>query len=163
MSTPTPAAIDRLLATLAHNPRFIVELIKAFPPNRLQQRPAPRKWSAHEHACHLAVVHQVMVDRLERMLKEDCPVFRPYLPEKDQDDEALFKLDIDTCLDSYVRERDALVTRLRALTPEQWARPARHPEYNAYSIYIMYRHIAMHDLLHGYRIEELLLAPQAED
>jgi hypothetical protein len=159
MSTPSAAAIDRLLATLTHNPRFVVELIQAFPPTRLAERPAPRKWSAHEHACHLAVVHQVMVDRLERMLSEENPVFRPYLPEREQDDEALLKLDIETCLRSYVEDRDGLVARLRALTPAQWARPGRHPEFNGYSIYIMYRHIALHDLLHAYRIEELLLAP----
>jgi len=28
-----------------------------------------------------------------------------------------------------------------------------------YSVFIMFRHVALHDFLHGYRIEELLLRP----
>jgi len=158
----TPSAIERLLTLLATNPRVVAELIAAIPPTQLKSRPKPGKWSAHEQACHLAVVHQVMADRLERMLKEDVPVFRPYLPGEQEDDEALLKLDVETCLASYVRERDAWVARLRQLSLSDWERRARHPEYRDYSVYIMCRHIAMHDLLHAYRIEENLLAPRAE-
>jgi hypothetical protein len=156
----TPVAIERLLTLLAQNPRVVVELIAALPPAQLKVRPAPGRWSAHEHACHLAAVHQVMVERLDRMLKEDVPAFRPYLPDAEEDDEALLQLDLETCLASYVRERDALVARLRQLSLSEWGRRARHPEYREYSVYLMYRHIALHDLLHAYRIEALLLAPQ---
>ena len=54
-------------------------------------------------------------------------------------------------------DRARLVSRLRTLTPQQWQRTARHEEYNAYSIFIMFRHLALHDFDHSYRIEELLL------
>ena len=37
------------------------------------------------------------------------------------------------------------------------ARTAEHPEYSHYSIFIMFRHLALHDLYHAYRIEERLL------
>ena len=43
------------------------------------------------------------------------------------------------------------------LRPEEWRRTARHDEYNAYSVFIMFRHLALHDFQHAYRIEELLL------
>ena len=39
---------------------------------------------------------------------------------------------------------------------DDWARPARHDEYNAYSVFTMFRHLALHDFHHAYRIEELL-------
>ncbi len=32
-----------------------------------------------------------------------------------------------------------------------------HPEYARYSVFIMFRHLALHDLMHAYSIEELLL------
>ena len=32
-------------------------------------------------------------------------------------------------------------------------------EYHTYSVSIMFRHLALHDFLHAYRIEELLLRP----
>jgi hypothetical protein len=37
------------------------------------------------------------------------------------------------------------------------ARTAALAEYSHYSVFIMFRHVAMHDLFHAYRIEELLL------
>jgi len=49
------------------------------------------------------------------------------------------------------------VDRLRTLPPDDWNRTAEHPEYSHYSIFIMFRHLAMHDLFHAYRIEGLLL------
>jgi len=48
---------------------------------------------------------------------------------------------------------------LRTLSDADWARLARHEEYRTYSVLIMFRHVALHDFLHGYRIEELLLRP----
>jgi hypothetical protein len=59
----------------------------------------------------------------------------------------------------FVADRARLVTRLRALSDADWARSAKHDEYRAYSVFIMFRHVALHDFLHGYRIEELLLRP----
>jgi hypothetical protein len=52
--------------------------------------------------------------------------------------------------------RGALVTKLQSVDEETWHRPVVHPEYPRYSIHIMCRHLALHDGLHGYRIEELL-------
>jgi hypothetical protein len=43
------------------------------------------------------------------------------------------------------------------LSAEDWQRTADHGEYTRYSVFIMFRHLAMHDMLHAYRIEELLL------
>jgi len=43
------------------------------------------------------------------------------------------------------------------LTPGQWQIAASHPEYKQYSVFIMFRHLALHDLYHAYRIEERLL------
>jgi hypothetical protein len=67
------------------------------------------------------------------------------------------KLDLDASLDAYVRDRASLVERLRQLSPADWQRTAEHPEYSHYSAFIMFRHLALHDCLHAYRIEELLL------
>jgi hypothetical protein len=38
-----------------------------------------------------------------------------------------------------------------------WNRTAEHGEYSHYSVFIMFRHLALHDFFHAYRIEELLL------
>jgi hypothetical protein len=89
---------DAVINALENAPSLIVPLVREVPAEVLKRRPAPGRWSAHEHACHLADVH------------------------------ALF-----------------------------WLRTAEHAEYSHYSVLIMFRHLALHDSLHAYRIEELLL------
>lgn len=68
-------------------------------------------------------------------------------------------MDLDDSLNAFRSDREALLTRLRELESDQWERTAEHPEYSHYSIFIMFRHLAMHDMFHAYRIEELLLNP----
>jgi hypothetical protein len=66
-------------------------------------------------------------------------------------------MDLDTALTRYTADRSRLVARLESLAPAEWARSAAHGEYRTYSVFIMFRHLALHDFLHAYRIEELLL------
>ena len=68
-------------------------------------------------------------------------------------------MDLDAALTSYAGERERLVARLRSLSPSEWSHTAEHGEYSHYSVFIMFRHLALHDFLHAYRIEELLLRP----
>ena len=144
---------------LRRAPDIVLPLVREVPANILKRRPAPRRWSAHEHACHLSHVHALFFDRLEYMLKDPAPVIRPYLPGDQDADDFLLRMDLDACLDRYVGDRERLVARLETLSPTEWARTAEHGEYRTYSVFIMFRHLALHDFLHAYRIEELLLRP----
>ena len=127
------------------------------PATILKRRPAPGRWSAHEHACHLAVVHALFFDRLDAMLAAPAPVITPYDPGTQDADDRLLRLDLEESLRRYAEDRRLLVERLRALEPSDWSRGAEHGEYSHYSVFIMFRHVALHDFLHAYRIEELLL------
>jgi hypothetical protein len=147
---------DALIMTLERGPMLIIPLIREVPVEHLRVRPSPQKWSAHEHACHLATVHGLFSERLDRMLTEEDALIKPYDP-KDEAPDALMGMDLDAGLLQYARERGVLVERLRALAPAQWERTGRHPEYSHYSVFIMFRHLALHDMLHAYRIEELML------
>jgi len=64
---------------------------------------------------------------------------------------------LDEAFNQYVRERARLVKRLKELSVEDWQRTAEHEEYSHYSVFIMFRELLMHEILHGYRIEELML------
>jgi hypothetical protein len=50
-----------------------------------------------------------------------------------------------------------IVVPLGREVPHEWDRTAEHGEYSHYSDVIMFRHLALHDFFHAYRIEELLL------
>jgi DinB superfamily len=151
------SAISAVIDALERAPQIILPLVHEVPSPILKRRPAPRKWSAHEHACHLAVVHQLFFNRLEQMLREPNPVITPYLPDQADPDDRLLQMDLNRSLDQYVSDRKRLVDRIRRLTPDDWTRTADHGEYSRYSVFIMFRHLALHDFLHAYRIEELLL------
>jgi hypothetical protein len=145
-----------IIDALERAPAIVIPLVREVPTDVLKRRPAPHKWSAHEHACHLALVHWLFFDRLDQMLASPAPMITPYDPATDSDD-TLLKMDLEDSLQQYVEDRARLIERLRRLSPEEWARPAAHGEYSHYSVLIMFRHLALHDFLHAYRIEELLL------
>lgn len=151
------SSISAIVDALERAPAIILPLVHEVPPARLKRRPAPAKWSAHEHACHLAVVHRLFFERLDTMLAGPAPVITPYDPGRNDPDDWLLGMDLDRSLAQYVDDRRRLVARLRQLAPADWARTAEHGEYSHYSVFIMFRHVALHDFLHAYRIEELLL------
>jgi hypothetical protein len=149
--------VEAVIDALERAPQVVVPLVREVPRSLLKRRQKPGKWSAHEHACHLAVVHHLFCERLDHMLAHPAPVITPYNPGTQDADDALMRLDLEGSLDSFVRERARLVRRLRGLAPADWTVKAEHGEYSHYSVFIMFRHLALHDFFHAYRIEELLL------
>src|SRR4029450_13449837 len=146
-----------LIAALENAPGVIIPLIREVPPQYLKRRPSPTKWSAHEHACHLSTADGPFLARLDLMLSPPARYIRAMLPSPEEESGSLLSVDLDEVLDQYVRERTSLVKRLRELSVEDWQRTAEHEEYSHYSVLIMFRHLLMHEMLHAYRIEELLL------
>ena len=146
-----------IVASLERAPALVVPLIREVPQAILKRRPRPGKWSAHEHACHLATIHPVMFARLDLMLTDPRPRIVPYFPSTEEEEGALLKADLDQAMERFSNDRRQLVERLNSLSAEDWLRTAEHGEYTHYSVFIMFRHLAMHDMFHAYRIEELLL------
>jgi hypothetical protein len=152
-----PTQIQSVLDQLARGPAVIRQLIYEMPAELRKRRPAPGVWSAHEHAVHLPAVQPIMLGRLEMMLSDPATHIKSYEPSRDDQDGALLELDLDAEMDRFDRERASLIARLRTLTPEQWAITATHDEYSHYGVFVMFRHIALHDMHHAYKIEERLL------
>jgi hypothetical protein len=146
-----------IVAALERAPDLVIPLIREVPELILKRRPRPGKWSAHEHACHLATIHPVLSARLDLMLTDPMPRITPYFPSSDEEEGALLKVNLVEAMDRFSNDRRRLVERLNTLSVEEWQRTAEHGEYTHYSVFIMFRHLAMHDMFHAYRIEELLL------
>ena len=146
-----------VIQALENAPRLIIPLVREIPSEFVRRRPKPDKWSAHEHACHLAEVHLLFFTRLDQMLSEQNPRIRPYDPDRDMaSHDALLQIDLNQCLTRFENDRIRLTEKLQRLSESDWQRTGAHPEYSHYSIFIMFRHLAFHDLLHAYRIEEIL-------
>ena len=115
----TPLAV---IDALARAPEILVPMVREVPRSVLRRRPAPGRWSAHEHACHLAHVHGLFFERLDLMLREPEPFIAGYQPGEQDSDDMLLRMDLDASLDRYVADRARLVARLRTLDEADWAR-----------------------------------------
>jgi hypothetical protein len=148
---------EAIITALRNGPAIILPLVREIPAHVLKRRPQPDKWSAHEHACHLAEVHALFFSRLDLMLNESHTRIAAYYPDEATEEGSLLKVDLDEALQRFANDRARLVERLRRLSDDDWQRTVEHEEYAHYSVLIMFRHVALHDMLHAYRIEELLL------
>ena len=146
-----------LISALATAPGVIIPLIREVPPQILKRRPSPAKWSAYEHACHLSQTDAPFLARLDLILSTPQPYIKSIENSPEDEAGAMLEIDLDESLDRYVRERAALVSRLKKLSPDEWQKTAEHEAFDHYSVWIMFRHLLNHEMLHAYRIEELLL------
>ena len=146
-----------LISALATAPGVIIPLIREVPPQILKRRPSPAKWSAYEHAIHLSQSDASFLARLDMILSTPEPVIKTIHNSPEDEAGAMLEINLDASLDRYVRERAALVKRLKNLSPDEWQKTAVHEAFDHYSVFIMFRHLLNHEMLHAYRIEELLL------
>jgi hypothetical protein len=146
-----------LISALATAPGVVIPLIREVPPQILKRRPSPGKWSAYEHAVHLSQSDVSFRARLDLILSEPEPFIKTIENSPEDEAGAMLEIDLDESLERYVRERAALVERLKKLSADEWQKTAEHEAFDHYSVWIMFRHLLNHEMLHAYRIEELLL------
>ncbi len=142
-----------LINFLEKTPSILRGLMAELPEAVLKERRIPGKWSAHEHACHIARVQTIQNGRLKRFLTEERPVFAPYVPGKSTPEDELMMMDLSGALDDFAASRAEFIAGLRGA--KDWEKTGEHPEYDAYSLAFMARHVLFHDYVHMYRIEEL--------
>jgi len=146
-----------LVSALEKAPGVIIPLIREVPPQILKRRSSPAKWSAYEHACHLSQSDAPFRARLDLILSSPEPFIKSIENSPEDEAGAMLDIDLDQSLERYVRERAALVKRLKKLSPDEWQKTAEHEAFDHYSVWIMFRHLLNHEMHHAYRIEELVL------
>lgn len=146
-----------LIASLEAAPGIIIGLVREVPPQDLKRRPAPNKWSAHEHACHISTGQATFLSRLELMLSDPLPQIKSMEQTPDEEAGSLLSVNLDEALGRYVRERALVVNRLKELSAADWQRTAEHEAFSHYSVHIMFRHLLIHEMHHAYAIDGLML------
>lgn len=148
---------NTLISAIEAAPGVIIPLIREVPEAILRRRPSVGKWSAYEHAVHLSQSDVAFRARLDLILSEPEPLIKTIENSAEDEAGAMLEVDLDASLDRYVRERKSLVEMLKRLSPDEWQKTAVHEAFDHYSVFIMFRHLLNHEMLHAYRIEELLL------
>lgn len=146
-----------LISSLETAPGVIIPLIREVPPEILKRRPSPGTWSAYENAIHLSQSDVAFRARLDLILSEPEPFIETIENSAEDEAGAMLDIDLDESLERFARERASLVERLKQLSPDEWQKTAVHEAFDHYSVFIMFRHLFVHEMLHAYRIEQLML------
>lgn len=149
--------LPSIMSCLREGPAILKGLLEQIPEEVLKIRRIPGKWSAHEHACHLEVVQEMIIKRFRTFLAEERPVFKAYLPGKNVPDDELIKMDLEESVKSFKIKREELLRLLEDYPAEAWNKKGDHPQYKEFTPLIFLRHVMMHDHLHMYRMEEMWL------
>jgi hypothetical protein len=143
------ALVERLRRQAAD----IQRLASGLDETALATSPAPGKWSLKELVCHFRRMEEVIGDRIHRLLTEDSPAIVPYdHPDRDPGFAKLTQDLTGEVLSEFLREREALCRRLESLSPAEWHRQGRHPEYPHYDVHFQVESMAHHEAHHIYQL-----------
>jgi hypothetical protein len=162
----TPQAyIQRIMAQLGgKDPRKVQaataaqlkRLIQRASPAKLRTRPAPGKWSAAEILAHLADCEIVTGWRMRQILGAPGTPIQAF----DQDSWAAAghydKREARKSLEQFRMLREANLSLLKSLTPEQWKHHGMHSERGVETIEHVVCMMAGHDLNHLAQVERIV-------
>jgi DinB family protein len=119
-------------------------------PALVDSRSASGDWSARENLAHLARHSTVLLERLDRILREDTPSLGRYRAEDDPDWPDWSALPLDDVLRQLKETRRRLITWVRDLSPDQLARKGLHPSFGAMTIPEWLEFFLLHEAHHLY-------------
>jgi DNA-directed RNA polymerase subunit RPC12/RpoP len=137
-----PAIID----TLASNRADVEQIVEGVGDDVAERGPWPMK----EIVAHLIGAEGLLVGRARRMLEEDDPELGSVGPA----DFAGTEPDsISGLLDRYRESRRATSELARKLSPDQWQRAGRHPEWGRLTVQTQLAYVVRHEQSHLAELE----------
>ncbi len=154
--------IKDLSEGLKRSPKILTAFVNNIPESKLDLRRGDGFWTIAEHVSHLAYVQPMLLDRIECFINEEHPEFKMYIPgEGEEEPDTPLRMEMTAALDQFSEYRHKQLACLESVDEVTWKKMATHPEYESYSLYILTRHVLMHDYWHMYRMEELWLTRNA--
>ncbi len=117
---------------------------------RLRRRLASGAWSAHENLAHLARHHEVMIERLDRILREERPALPRYRAEEDPRWPAWSARSPSDVLSALRELRARLVARAEALSTDEAGRIGVHSSFGPMTLAAWLEFFLLHEGHHLY-------------
>lgn len=134
----------------------IERLVKKAPRARLMKRPESGKWSVAEVLAHLADAEIVIGYRMRSILGAPGTPIPAFDQDKWAEAENYAKRDPQLSLRVFRAVREANLSLLKSLKPEQWKQFGVHAERGEESIERITQMCAGHDINHLRQIEAIL-------
>jgi uncharacterized damage-inducible protein DinB len=116
------------------------------------RKPASGKWSARENLAHLCRYHEIFLERLSRILREDRPQFERYRAEEDERWPSWSPLAVDLLLARIRQLRQEVRSKVASLSSEQLARTGIHPVLGEMNVPLWLEFFLLHEAHHLYAI-----------
>lgn len=142
----------RLVARLRQQAEDVHRLTSGLDEEPLAKRLQPKQWSLKELVCHLWRVQQVFEGRIVAMLGQENPAIARYDPEADAEFERLAARPAAESFPGFLDARRRLAERLDSLSPADWHRPGRHPEFPHYDVHFQVEYMVHHEAHHIYQM-----------
>lgn len=153
--------IPHIIAALGHSAPVLKNLAASIAEASLHRRRGEGFWTIAEHIDHLAAVQPMLGGRIKRFLDEEAPEFVPFIPSEDDAEPEKPLMAVPAAVAAFAAGRNEQIEMLNKAKNSDWIKTGKHPEYEQYTLYILARHILMHDHWHLYRMEELWLTRDA--
>ncbi len=124
MNLPEPTA-TRLKTQLDCLPIILAGVSE----DTLNRRPNPDKWSARENLAHLARYHEMFLQRIERIRKEQNPELARYAAENDPEWPRWMALPVNEVLARLRSLRAEMLALVEKLSPAELSRTAIHSRF----------------------------------
>jgi uncharacterized damage-inducible protein DinB len=135
---------------------FLHEALRGVPVEAILQPPASGKWSANENLAHLARYHEVFLERIDRILKENAPAFLRYRAEEDPKWEAWRGLAYKEVAGELATLREKLIARLKAVSDTDYQRTGIHSKFGEMSLALWLEFFLVHEAHHLYAVLQLV-------
>jgi hypothetical protein len=142
----------RILRRLSDQAKDVDRLTSGLAEEVLARRVVEGKWSLKELAGHLWRVQQVFEARLEAMLAADNPQLQSWNPDDDPAFDRMLEEGSRELVEGFLAARAAFVARAGQLSPADWHRPGRHPDFPNYDVHFLLEYLAHHEAHHIYQM-----------
>ncbi len=144
----------RIVEKLEVQAADIRRLCSGLEEDAIARRPKAETWSVKEVLAHVARLQDIFETRLEALLTKEQPPIVSYSPETDAEFAAFAARPSAELLKGFDDTRARILARLVTLSPAEWHRPGKHPDYPAYDVHFCMEYMGHHEAHHIWQMFE---------
>lgn len=144
------------LSRLKTQHEVIEVLISGLSEGELRFRPIPDKWSIHENIAHLTCYQLRLIERTQKILKENNPSFPAYIPEEDHDFPKFLAMSLAQLLAHLKEKRSEIAKLISNLTEAELKRTGVHGKFGRMNLIEWTEFFLLHEAHHQHTIFKLV-------
>jgi hypothetical protein len=127
-------------------------LLRDAPADAVMARTASGEWSPHEVLAHLARHHEILLERLQRIVSEEAPKLARYRAEEDSDWGVWSSMTTDEVIGRLHTLRAEIVRFIKGLSKAESDRVGLHPLLGQMDITRWLEFFLLHEAHHLYKM-----------